>query len=187
MSILFGLCACTTKHLSIEQSTKNFAIYQNSLQEIADQYEVELTETKDINIENQNSYKDLCIIISIDVEIKIRIINSAYNSTTGVESFDVDYTLNNENSENQFNINLFVDLVNCISGKPISTDFCNEFLDAPETKYAAEKYGYEKLNGEIVAKMYPLNFWEDWTISYILSQQNEETLSFGGLTKQITE
>ena len=186
MSLLFGLCSCTTKHLSIEQSKKNFLAYQNELQKIANQYGLELTETTDSNIENQDSCKDLCIICG-DAKIKIRMINSAYNSKNGVESFDVNYTLNNQNSENLFNLGLFVDIVNRISGKTISADFCKEFLDAPESKYAGEKYGYKKLNDEIIAKQYPLNFSEDWTIGYILSKQKEETLYFGGLTKQLTQ
>ena len=76
---------------------------------------------------------------------------------------------------------MFVDLVNCISGKEISADFCNEFLNAPESKYSAEKTGYKKQDNELVSKEYALNFFEDWNISYHLTTE-EEVLTFGGLT-----
>lgn len=186
ISLLVSLCSCTTKQLTIEQSKKNFSIYQSSLQKVADSYDLKLISTKDEDIENQDLYSDYIITVSSNIYIYIRIINSAYESKKGVESFSIDYHINNEGSENDFNIQLFVDLANCISGEPISADFCEEFLNAPESKYSAEEYGYEKLNGETIAKAYPLNYFEDWEIFYILDKDNEETLSFGGLTKQIT-
>ena len=185
ISLAFGLCACTTKHLTIEQSKENFAIYEESLKIITEKYDLELTSEEDKNIENQDSYKDFIITVSSNVEIEIRIINSAYESEKGVEGFNVNYRISNMNSEGDFNIPLFVDLVNCLSGENISVDYCNEFLSAPESKYSAEKYGYKKLNGEIIAKQHALNFFEDWNISYILSEDGEATLSFGGLTKQL--
>ena len=64
---------------------------------------------------------------------------------------------------------------------------CDEFLSAPESKYAASKYGFQKLNGEIIAKEYPLNFFEDWCIFYELTKDHENILSFGGLTKQLSD
>lgn len=187
ISLVFGLSGCTTKHLTIEQSQKNFSVYQDSLQKIANQYNLECTETEDKNIENQASYKDVEIIVSSNSVIKVRIINSAYESKKGVEGFSIDYKISDIDSVSDYNIQLFVDLINCISGKEISADFCTEFLNAPESKYSAEKYGYEKRNGEITAKQLPLNFFEDWNISYILSKENEGTLTFGGLTKQISK
>lgn len=184
LSLIFGLCGCNTRHLTVEQSKENFSVYQDSLQNIADEYDLELTATEDKNIENQDSYKDLIISISSDIHIRIRIINSAYESDKGVESFSIDYKIGNVDSEDDFNMQLFVDLANCISGKNISVDFCDEFLNAPESKYSAEKYGYKKLNGEIIVKQHPLNFFEDWNISYVLTKDQERTLTFGGLTKQ---
>lgn len=186
VSLAFGLCGCATKHLTIEQSKKNFAVYEKSLQEIADKYGLKLTSTEDKNIENQDSYKDFLITISSNVDIEIRIINSAYEAEKGVEGFNVNYKISVVDTEGDFNMPLFVDLVNCVSGKNISVDYCNEFLNAPESKYSAEKYGYKKLNGEIIAKQHALNFFEDWNISYILSKDGEGILSFGGLTKQIS-
>ena len=34
-------------------------------------------------------------------------------------------------------------------------------------------------------KMHTFNFFEDWAIFYKLSKENEEILTYGGLTKQL--
>lgn len=187
VSFVLSLSGCTTKYITIEQSQKNFSVYQDSLQKIADQYDLKLTAKEDKNIENQDSYKDFIITVSSNSVIEIRVINSAYESKKGVESFSIQYGISEIDSVSDYNIPLFIDLVNSVSGREISADFCTEFLNAPENKYSAEKYGYKKLNGEIIAKQLPLNFFEDWNISYILSKDNEGILTFGGLTKQISE
>lgn len=188
---LFGLCGCVvTKHLTIEQSKKNFETYKKSLQEVADKYGVELTGTVEFNTLNRDdyyTYMDLSIIISDDEKLRIYIENSAIESPTGVESFYIEYTLQNPDSTNQFNVDLFVDLVNCISGRSISVEFCNEFLTAPESEYAAENYGYTKGDDKLIYKYYPLNFFEDWVIGYVLYKENTEKLTFGGLTLQLEE
>ena len=111
--------------------------------------------------------------------------NSAYNSKTGVESFNLQYTINdNESNKKNFNIDFFIELVNSVTGKIITKEFCDEFLQASENKFPTSKYGFEKLNGELIAKQKVLNFFEVWTITYVLSSNYEGTLSFDGLTKQ---
>ena len=182
--LFFALVGCTTKKISIEQSKKNFSVYENSLHEITDKYNYEFHETKDENIENQDVYRDFNITIDSNSNINIRLINSVYESEEGVESFSIEYLTNNEDAESGFNLQMFVDLVNCVSGKVITLDFCDEFLSAPESKYSAEDYGYKKLNDEVIAKRLPLNFFEDWAITYILTKDREHILRFGGLTKQ---
>lgn len=181
----FCLSACGGHQVSVEQSQKNFTTYLSLLEDVVNEYGAELIETMDINIEDQDSYMDLGIEISNDETIAIRMINSAYDSKKGTESFSIDYVLNNEDDDHQFNIDLFVELVNCISKKPISTTFCEEFLDAPENVYSAEDYGHSKQNGEIIFKLYSFNFSEDWTLCYILYEDQTERLTFGGLTSQI--
>lgn len=180
-SLLLALCGCNTKHITLEQSQKNFEVYHDFLKNITNQYKLDLVEKRDINIKNQDTYKDYSININSDIVIEIRIINSAWDSSKGVESFSIDYKITGNEPKNKFNLPLFVDLVNCISGKEISVDFCNEFLNAPESKYSAEKNGYKKQDDEIVSKEYALNFFEDWNISYHLTTE-EEVLTFGGLT-----
>lgn len=187
MILLISLCGCTTKLLSIEQSKNNFAVYENSIQEIAVKHGFELREEFDENIEDQECYKDLLIVISEDSEIFIRMINSAYDSSDGAESFDVRYTINpNETKKETFDEEFFVEIVNAISGKTISKKFCQEFLDAPEEKYSPSRYGISKSENQKIFKYEFLNFWEDWSIAYKLDTDMIETLSFWGLTKQLT-
>lgn len=179
--ILLLLCSCTTKFISVEQSNRNFSEYQQSLQNVANNYNLCLDE-----IEVKDTYRDFSITFQ-NSKILIRLDNNAIESKEGVESFSIDYYLKKDSTDEdlkEFNVGLFVDLVNCISGKTISEDFCNEFLNAPEKKYSAEKYGYNKVNGSIIAKMYSFNFFEDWTIFYE-SKLTEDRLSFGGLSIQI--
>lgn len=182
--LIVFLGTCNTKHLTNEQSKKNFVTYENYLQEIAKNYDLELVET----IAGYNS-KKFYIIISETAKIQISMTNSAGDSDdTGVERFCIDYILRNmkSQSKNEFNVELFVDLVNCISGKKLSVDFCNEFLEAPESDYAAEDHGFRKLNGEIIAKRHNMNFFEDWNIYYYLYSEEEE-LSYTGLTLQLED
>ena len=187
ISLVFGLSGCTTKHLTIKQSQKNFLVYQESLQRITEQYGLSLIANEINYFENQNSYKDFTVTVSSNSVIEILLTNSALESEKGVENCSIYYRISNISSVNDYNIPLFVDIVNSVSGKSISVDFCAEFLNAPESKYSAEKrYGYRKLNGEIIAKEKPLNFFADWNISYIL-KSNEGELGFGGLTKQLSE
>ena len=185
ISFVLSLDGCDMKHLTIEQSQKNFLVYQGALQEIANEYDLELIEKEDKSMENPDLCRDLIITVSPSSNIEIIVVNSAYKSKKGVEGFSIQYKISNLTSVNDYDIPLFVSLVNSISGKKISIDFCTEFLNAPESKYSAEKYGYKKLNGEITAKQLPLNFFEDWNISYVLSKENEGILTFGGLTKQL--
>ena len=180
-AFLLNLCACSQATISKEQSEKNFENYSALLQAALEVYDLELKEESDTSNENEILYRDFCVFINSAAEIKIRIINSAFETDKGTESFSIDYFLYNSNAPNEFDIALFVDLANCISGKEISTTACHNFLVAPESKYAAEKYGYKKQGGEIVAKMYPLNFAEDWVFCYFKTE-NKEQLSFGGLT-----
>lgn len=127
VSFVLSLSGCTTKYITIEQSQKNFSVYQDSLQKIADQYDLKLTAKEDKNIENQDSYKDFIITVSSNSVIEIRVINSAYESKKGVESFSIQYGISDIDSVSDYNIPLFIDLVNSVSGREISADFCTEF------------------------------------------------------------
>lgn len=193
-SIILVLCilalvlsGCTTRQLTIEQSSKNFTIYENELKKVANDYNLELIEDdiiEDLD-ENEVADKTLNIIVNKDdTEIEIVLKNDALNSSMkGRESFYINYVTHNSS----FDVSLFVDLVNCVSGKEITEDFCKEFLEAPEEKYSAEDRGFQKPSEGVIAKDYPLNFFEDWVISYYYYPESREELSIGGLTKQIDD
>lgn len=185
----FSLFGCNPKVLTVEQSQSNYSSYRDSLQEIAQQYNMELVQIYNEHYENHDWYVNFTITETPNAYISIEISNTAYidKTNTGVESFSIDYYINNTDSQDDYNIPLFVDLVNCVSGRIITVDYCEEFLNAPESKYSAERYGFQKMNGEIIAKEECLNFFEDWSIGYRLSKDNEQRLYFGGLTKQSSE
>ncbi|MEG0771327.1 MAG: hypothetical protein RR436_05455 [Clostridia bacterium] len=187
--LAFGLCSCDTKQLTIEQSKKNYIVYEDSLQKVADKYDLKLTLKEDTNLQPQWYDKAFLITISSNIDIEIMLNNSASENKkeTGAEWVTIRYKIRNEDTKADFNRELFVDLVNSVSGKNISIDFCNEFLDSPESKYASTKKGSKKLNGEIIAKSTSLNFFEDWNIFYELSKDSDEELTFGGLTKQLSK
>ncbi len=179
MTLLICFLVGCTKNISLEQSQKNFIVYGDSIKEIAEKYNCEITEF------NREKVLKTYVNISDEEKIEIAISNSSENSEKGVESFYMKYEKANLTLNTSFNRELFVDLANAISGKSISIDLLDDFLDAPESKYAAEDYGFQKINGEIIRKYYPLNFFEDWTLFYTLYEDNQEILEFRGLTKQL--
>lgn len=181
---LLFLSGCTTNQLTAKQSEKNFLVYKEAIVDIALEFECRATEVFDENMGSQECYKDLVIHIDDGQKIFLRMSNSAYDATKGVERFEVSYNLNeNRNNEMSFNLELIVAVVNAISGKMITKELCEEFLQAPESKYALERYGLTKSENIQVQKLDFLNFGEDWNISYTLDNEFNETLSFWGLTK----
>ena len=184
--LTLSLCGCTTRQLTIEQSKENFPVYESELKEVANDYNLELIEIEDDYYKENFDENEFLIksfnIIKDDTEIEITLRNDSINTTKGRESFYINYV-----THSSFDVSLFVDLVNCVSGKEITEDFCKEFLEAPEEKYSAEDRGFQKPSEGVIAKEYPLNFFEDWVISYYFYPESRQELSFGGLTKQLDD
>lgn len=184
MLTLFG---CNTKKLTVEESKANFSDYYSEIEKVAEKHNVSLARVYDSTIEDKDSYLDLNILIDDNEKIYMRLINSAIDSEKGVETFTLEYTIENGDDINAFDTDLFVELTNIVSGKSISEEQCIDFLLASEQQYAAEDYGLSKSEDMISYKCYPLNFESDWTMYYKLYQNNTEVLEFGGLTKQSTK
>ncbi|MDD6645500.1 MAG: hypothetical protein PUE67_05520 [Oscillospiraceae bacterium] len=184
--LTLSLCGCTTMQLTIEQSKENFPVYESELKEVANDYNLELIEIEDDYYKENFDENEFLIksfnIIKDDTEIEITLRNDSINTTKGRESFYVNYV-----THSSFDVSLFVNLVNCVSGKEITEDFCKEFLEAPEEKYSAEDRGFQKPSEGVIVKEYPLNFFEDWVISYYFYPESRQELSFGGLTKQLDD
>lgn len=184
--LTLSLCGCTTRQLTIEQSKENFPVYESVLKEVANDYNLELIEIEDDYYKENFDENEFLIksfnIIKDDTEIEITLRNDSINTTKGRESFYINYV-----THSSFDVSLFVDLVNCVSGKEITEDFCKEFLEAPEEKYSAEDRGFQKPSEGVIAKEYPLNFFEDWVISYYFYPESRQELSVGGLTKQLDD
>lgn len=184
--LTLSLCGCTTRQLTIKQSKENFPVYESVLKEVANDYNLELIEIEDDYYKENFDENEFLIksfnIIKDDTEIEITLRNDSINTTKGRESFYINYV-----THSSFDVSLFVDLVNCVSVKEITEDFCKEFLEAPEEKYSAEDRGFQKPSEGVIAKEYPLNFFEDWVISYYFYPESRQELSFGGLTKQLDD
>ena len=191
-----GLCGCSLKycapahirHLTVDQSEKNYAVYQKDLQETADRYGLEMREMNGEEKAAEAADRGFVIEVAPGAKISISFSNTATadGGSKGAERFCMDYSIAKTGSDEAFNVPLFVALVNCVSGRSISESYCSEFLQAPESKYAASRFGVQKLNGEIIAKQEPLNFGEDWVI-FDEEYNDERVLSFWGLTKQLHE
>ena len=176
------LVACASNRYSVEESKNNFEGYAEKLSIIADSFGFVLQE-KESSIYYEPDDKYICMVYSIEISsddrIEITLSNYPERRNKGTEEFTIEYTKNENVSDYQ--IDLFVALVNTVSGKSISESYCTSFLNASEEEYSAARFGYQKLNGEVIAKMDHLNFFEDWTIKYLLYGDGAETLMFGGI------
>ncbi len=110
-------------------------------------------------------------------------VSNSAETSTGVESFDIEYTKENVKSYNEYNIKLFVELSNSISGRALTDDDVWEFINAAEDQYPVTKYGRGKASDELISKIRFEDFFENWCLFYTLRADNTETLTFSGLTK----
>ena len=190
-AILLVLCVilsgCSATKVTREYAIENCETIITSVNEIAVQYGLELRETLDERYpDHQDEYRDFYITVGDKSEIYLRMdYRGSTTSKKVLQRFHLWYTITkNDAREEAINTELFVELVNAISGKSITQEFCQEFLDAPEEKYAASRYGIDKRENELIDKRQVLNFWEDWAIYYNLKTDMTEELSFYGLTKE---
>ena len=184
--LIICLCGCNTKMLTAEQSKKNFNLYESSLNKIASNFNMSLNEIP--NPEGQyDGYKvvwrDFEINIDENQKIAINVSNYASESGKGTEFFCIKYSIENFKDNAEYNLPLFVELVNDLAGRTLTVDFCEEFLNAPEDKYSAEGYGHEKTDDEVIAKRKPFGFFDDWHIYYTLTKDGTSTFKYCGLTK----
>ena len=164
--------------VTTEQSEENFKFYKDEIISICKKYDVKITDS-----EEKKLLVELYLSVIKEQEIYIRIINSAYygdEDLVGREDFYISY---NKSTSSNFNVDLFVDLVNAMSGKKLFKEFCEDFLAAPEEDYPGERYGDEKAYYEKSYKVHSLNLFEDWVIADTVYNDNTEELSFRGLTK----
>jgi len=187
ISLALSLTGCAIKKVKVEQTVKNLETYEIFLILVAQKYSEVIFETFDPIIEDYKQIKDLAINMRNGSEIRIRIKNTAmdYGETfEGPEQIFISYK-NSESTE--FNVPLFVDIVNSISGKKITEKFCFTFLEAPEDRYSPSRYDINKLDNELVFKYEFLDWFEDWSIGYHLYKDYSEELTFWGFSKQSTK
>ena len=163
---------------TLNELTDKFDECYNEIESITDKYNLNY---KCLVTNKVQSLKDFSIIINDNSNIDIRFSSNATETKKGSGMFSISYTISNV-SDDIFDIKLFTELANSISGKTITSTFVYEFLTAPEEKYSAKKYGLSG-DGYDIEKMYALNFLEDWFIGYNLTYDNHAELWLYGYIK----
>jgi len=183
--ILVGCIQNVVQKVLIKESEVNFGLYMNQISDIANSHNLKMIEEIDPNIGDDISIlRVVRITLSEQEYVVVRLGNSG-----GRESFGVYYYNSLENNGkdiSRINIDLFVELINEISGKKVTKDFIVDFLTSPEEKYKSDKTGRTKMDDELISKAYDFNFTSDWSVIYALYKNQDEILCFVGLTKEGT-
>ncbi len=179
--ICLNFCGCVPHNISKSKAEDNFEEFEKEITDYVAQYGYELSVENDDETEGYMN-KDIYIVINDNESITVYL-GFRYDKKKGVEDFCVIYKILKQESLDDYDIGFYVGLVNIISGRELTFDFCEEFLYAPEEEYPS-KYN-NKANGEKIIKKYSFNFWEDWKISYTLYKDDNSNLGFGGWTKNM--
>lgn len=163
----------------LEILTKKFNLCYTGIESITNKYKLE---NKVWVTDEAKSLKKYYISITDKARIDIEFSTTATETQKGIGVFSVSYTISDVSEDNNFDVELFTEIVNSASGRSITTDFVTDFLTAPEEKYSIEKYGLPD-DGYAVEKMHALNFWEDWFIGYNLTYDNHAEIWFYGYIK----
>ena len=193
VSFLLVICisatmsGCSRMHkLSFEESRHNFEEYTKSFVAIAEKYSCILDPWE--YEENFFNYEAECnFIIDNNSYIEIYLENcpgaaKKDDSDKGVEFFRMRYHIN-PNVPTAVDYDLFVELVNAVSGYTTSTDEIIEFVNADEEEYPIGKIGGSVKENVIVAKAKPINFFENWILSHIVYNDGITIISMSGYTK----
>ena len=165
-------------YYDLDKLTERIHVCYNELELIIDEYNLE---TKVSITDKTKSLNKYYIVVNDESRINVEFSTNSTDTQKGNGTFSISYTTSNVSDDN-FDVELFAEIVNSISGKTITTDFVTEFLTAPEEKYSVKKYG---LSGDdyAISKMHALNFWEDWVIGYELTYDSYAELWFYGYIK----
>ncbi len=165
-------------YYDLDKLTERIYVCYNEIELIIDEYNLENKVSITDKTKSLNKYY---IVVNDESRINVEFSTNATETQKGNVTFSISYTTLDVSDDN-FDVELFTEIVNSISGKTITTDFVNEFLTAPEEKYSVKKYG---LSGDdyAISKMHALNFWEDWVIGYELTYDSYAELWFYGYIK----
>lgn len=162
-------------------SAENFSKYEKAIGEVSKKYNLSMNEIDDPNYSDKNDVSKDFKLTGTDMEISFYLSNDALDTEEkGEEVFLVAYDIP---KNKDFDLDLFTDLVNSVSGKTITKEYCEDFiknLNVTETKTPdSDRLFYESKS---------LDFFENWTISYELRDidypdAHPQVLKFDGLTK----
>lgn len=181
--MILNLTGCNSKLLSLQQSQKNFTYYENQLKLILKSYDLTMSEQSTEKVEN-GLYRSFLIGINDTMTITVNFSSNASQDRKGREEVEIIYK---NNDKKPFNIKLFTEIVNVVSSREISENYCEKFLSDPEENHSPSRYGINKSDRQKIFKYEFLNFGEDWSIGYSLYDNETEDLTFWGLTKQLTK
>lgn len=179
--MLLILNGCNVKRLSMEQSQNNFADYENQLKEVLEPYGLTMSELSTEQDEIR-LYRSFLIALDDTTTVTVYFSSNATQDRNGREEVEIIYY---NNDGKIFDLNLFTKIVNSVSGREISENYCEQFLSDPEEKHLPSRYGIDKTDSQKIYKYEFLNFGEDWSIGYSLYDDETEELTFWGLTKQL--
>lgn len=173
----FGAIVTPVNSVSQEQSLINFENYSKEIKAISESKSLTY-----IPLPNNGDllFQQFEVIDKNNNTISIEFQSNADEKSKGKETVLIYYNIKKGNS---FDVELFVELVNGVSGRNITVEQCNNFLSDPEEKHPIEKYGFSKDENCVIAKYERLNFWEDWMYSYYLHKDGTQEFDFWGLTK----
>ena len=169
-------------------SLENFSKYELKYREISDKYKLAMNELESPLFLDGDDAGDVCKKFSLsrnNTVIEIYFSNDALDfEKEGEETFLISYILPiNE----EYDLDLFAELVNAVSGREISAEYCEDFLrklDVIDRQSRSKK--------EEFSQSKTLDFEERWTITYSLKgtvfrngNLEEQELQFSGLTNAI--
>ncbi|MBR3289442.1 MAG: hypothetical protein IKI63_01540 [Clostridia bacterium] len=168
-----------SKPVPREQSRQNFVIYEEQLKKALKPYGLTLQKTDE---EDDPEY-NLSVTYSVVLDDATMLTVDLYNTRDGrYEAFSVEFV---GKGETAIDVGLFSDLVNAVSGKIIGKEFFERFLSDPEQEHPAARGEKDarmaKASGEKCRKEQTLDFWDNWSISYTLSES-----LFGEVTEEFT-
>ena len=185
MFFVLHLCFCGVKRTP-NQTQKHFEKFKLEIQRIVAAYDSEAT----IIEEQKDRYSQSLFINTGKAIIEVRIFNDiGYDRGTNkrsVEKYYICYVIDDPTADQVIDVELFADLVNCVSMKRVSTATVEEFLAAPPEKYPASRFGGEEYSGEEGEPIRKIRALDLLELHYGLKYQQTgsvEELSLFGFTR----
>ena len=180
--VLF-LTGCSVKAIPKQESLENVEQYKQEIESIAEAADYEMF-YESFEAGEEFYMLELWTIENAEREIIEIYINFEQDEAGKVvERVDVSYDIN---ETEDFDFDLFVDVVNVFSGKKITEEICSELIEDPKDKYSWEQEDLEYMD-LLIGRQKFLNFFEDWSLEYTVDKEQTETLSFWGLTEASTK
>ena len=182
-AILVLICGCSrAPQISKSVSAENFVKYAATFREISNKHDLTMLPIETpISSDDDASHVSKNFSLSRkDTEISVYLSNDALDfEQEGEETFLIAYMLP---IDEDYDLDLFAELVNAVSGRTITAEYCEDYLRSIEV------YDKNTRNKKAdFSKSKPLNWEGDWVISYTLRNDdfpitNLQELSFTGLT-----